>query len=91
MSTGPDFIDTPHAPDFFADGAAGFFNLNGNIKVTLSSFRVNHGANPGPVNRVVIGRLVMPLAAAEAFAKELLAFIETQKTTDTPQASATLQ
>ena len=91
MNTGPELVDAPHTPDFFADGAAGFFNLNGNIKITLSSFRVDHGTAPGPVSRVVVGRLVMPLPAAEALAKELLAFIERQKTADASQSSATIQ
>jgi hypothetical protein len=60
------FLHNPHSPDVFADAAAGFFNLNGNIRITLESLRVDHIAVPGPMARVVIGRLVMPLPAAEA-------------------------
>jgi hypothetical protein len=91
MSTGPDFLDNPHAPDVFADAAAGFFHVNGNIKITFESARVEHSSSPGPVHRVVIGRLVMPVAAAEAFAKGLLDFIETQRNAAQEQGSATLQ
>lgn len=65
------FIDNPHAPDIFADGLTGFFLLNGNIRLTFESARVSHAASPGPVNRVVIGRLVMPVDAAENMAKEI--------------------
>lgn len=91
MSTGPDFIDTPHAPDVFADVATGFFHLNGNIKITFESLRVDHSTSPGPVHRVVIGRLVMPVAAAEALAKGLLDFIESQRSSSAPQANVTVQ
>jgi hypothetical protein len=52
------FLDNPHAPDVFADNATGFFNLNGNIRITFESVRVNHVTSPGPMTRVVIGRLV---------------------------------
>lgn len=91
MSNIPDFIDNPHAPDVFADGATGFFNINGTIKITLESLRVDHSASPGPVHRVVIGRLTMPVATAEAMAKGLLEFIATQRAANEAQASATLQ
>ena len=59
------FIDNPHAPEFFADEASGIAFLNENIRLTFESMRVNHVTSPGPVNRVVIGRLVIPLAGAE--------------------------
>jgi hypothetical protein len=78
------FLDNPHAPDVFADNATGFFNLNGNIRITFESVRVNHVTSPGPMTRVVIGRLVMPLAAAEAMAKGLLGFIDQLRTQQNP-------
>ncbi len=83
-SQAPIFMDDPHAPDLFADGATGFFVLNGNMRITLEAARVSHDACPGPINRVVIGRLVLPLSAAEALAEDILAFIERQRS----QASA---
>lgn len=82
------FLDNPHAPDVFADSASGFFNFNGNIRITFESLRVNHISTPGPVTRVVIGRLVMPLAAAEAMARAVLDFINKQRTQQNPPDQA---
>ena len=91
MSSGPVFLDNPHAPDVYADSASGFFVLGGNIKITFESARVDHSTSPGPVNRVVIGRLVMPIAHAEALARGLIDFIEKQRASDQAQSSSTLQ
>jgi len=82
------FLDNPHAPDVFADGVAGVFNFNGNIRITFESLRVNNVTTPGPVARVVIGRLVMPLAAAENMARGLLDFINQQRTQQNPPNQA---
>lgn len=73
------FLDNPHAPDVFADGGTGFFLFGGNIRITFESLRVNHATTPGPVSRVVIGRLVMPMESAENLDKGLLDFIEKQR------------
>jgi hypothetical protein len=40
------------------------------------SVRVNHIMSPGPAQRVVIGRLVMPVAATEQMLKDLGTFLE---------------
>jgi hypothetical protein len=87
------FADNMHAPDVFADGASGWFFLNGNIRITFESVRASHISSPGPVSRVVIGRLVMPIQAAEAMCKGLLEFIETQRNQSNPpsQTAPTLQ
>ena len=87
------FIDTAHAPDVFADALTGFFLMNGNLRMTLEAYRVNHISNPGPVNRVVIGRLVMPVSAAEQMARSVLEFIERMRTqsAQTAQSTPTLQ
>jgi hypothetical protein len=77
-------LHNPHSPDVFADAASGFLNLNGNIRITFESVRADHSANPGPVHRVVIGRLVMPLVGAENLARGLLDFIEKQRTQNPP-------
>jgi hypothetical protein len=69
-------IDDLHAPDIFADGLSGYFFLNGNIRLTFESARASHVSVPGPINRVVVGRLVMPMEAAERMAKDVLASIE---------------
>ena len=80
----------PHAPDVFADGATGFFHINGNIRITFESARAEYSTSPGPIHRIVNGRLVMPVVAAEAFAKGLLDFIQARKAIPQEQGSATL-
>jgi hypothetical protein len=68
------FTDNPHAPDIFADAATGIAVVSGLIRVTFESAKVYHGASPG-VNRVVVGRLVMPLSAAEGLLNLLSDYI----------------
>jgi hypothetical protein len=72
------FMDNPHAPDVFAANAIGFFNLNGAIMITLETPHVNHETTPGPVNRVVVGRLIMPAAGAYGLAAGLFNFLKEQ-------------
>lgn len=91
MSNGPTFLDSAHAPDVFADSATGFFVSDGNMKITFEAYRVDHSTSPGPINRVVIGRLVMPLASAEALARGMLDMIEKSRQTPQQQSSATIQ
>jgi hypothetical protein len=69
------FVDVPLAPDVFADEAIGFFVRNGVISITFSTARVDHSTAPGPVNRVVIGRLVMPIDGAQGLAVGLYDFL----------------
>jgi hypothetical protein len=70
------FIDNPHAQELFADEVAGFLIFNGNLHITFSSPRVDHSVSPNPVNRVVIGRLVMPVNSAHAFALSIYDFLK---------------
>jgi len=70
------FIDNPHAPSLFCDGAAGFFLLNGVISLTLEAARADHSQSPGPVNRVVVARLSMSIPAAQALALGLYDFLK---------------
>jgi len=70
------FMDNPLAPDVYADEAVGFFVNQGTVKITFASARVNHVSSPGPVNRVVIGRLVMSVAGAQALAVGLFDFLK---------------
>jgi len=72
------FIDNPHAPDVFASAATGFFNLEGPIMVTFEAPHVNHETSPGPISRVVIGRLVMPASGAYGLATGLFNFLKAQ-------------
>jgi hypothetical protein len=59
------FVDNPHAPEVFALQVTGVASFAGNIHLTFESARVDHKTSPGPINRVVVGRLIMPLTGAE--------------------------
>jgi hypothetical protein len=72
------FLDNPHAPEVFATVATGFFINAGNVSITFESLRVNHETSPGPVNRVVIARVVIPVAGAQALALSLYDFLKKQ-------------
>jgi hypothetical protein len=67
------------APDIFADGAFGAFVTNGNIHITLVSRRCDYSINPNSLSDVVIGRLVMPLTAAEKMVQFLGNCLESVK------------
>jgi hypothetical protein len=70
------FIDNPSAPDLFADSAVGFANFHGVVRITLASSRAHHAGAPGVVNQVVVGRLVMPIHAAQNLAVGLFDFLK---------------
>jgi len=72
------FVDNPNAPELYASGATGFFVSNGTISITLESIRADHGEKPGPMSRVVVGRLTMPAAGAQGLAIGLFDFLEKQ-------------
>lgn len=72
------FIDNPHAPEVFANEAAGFFAHAGNIHITFEAARCNHEITPGPVSRVVMGRLIMPASGAVHLAIGLYDFLTKQ-------------
>jgi hypothetical protein len=72
------FVDNPHAPEVFASEAVGFFLIAGNIHITFASDRVNHATTPGPINRVVTARVVIPIQAAQRLAAGLYDFLKKQ-------------
>lgn len=74
------FVDSAYVPEIYADAGTGTFTPNGNMKVTLESWRVDHSVSTGPLQRVVIGRLVMPLDQAEALARNIIEVVESRKT-----------
>jgi hypothetical protein len=76
MSNGPNLLYNPHMPDVFADAATGLFTFNGCMRVTFESVRSNYAHTPAAVDRVVVGRVVMPVLAAEAMAKSILAQVK---------------
>ena len=73
-----EFHDNPLAPEIYASGATGFFVSNNTISITLESLRADHAEKPGPLQRVVVGRLVMPAAGAQGLAIGLFDFLEKQ-------------
>ena len=72
------FMDNPLAPDVFADEAVGFYFHQGVVKITFTSTRVNHVSSPGPVNRVVVGRLAMSAEGAQVLAIGLFDFLKSR-------------
>jgi hypothetical protein len=72
------FLNNPHSPDVFSTDATGFVVMEGTIGITFESSKIDHSTSPGPTNRVVIGRLVMPIPAAQRLALGLYDFLEKQ-------------
>lgn len=72
------FIDNPHAPELFASETVGYFLHDGVIHITFASARVNHVTNPGPINRVVIGRVALPVSVAQALTLGLYDFLKSR-------------
>ncbi|EYD75872.1 hypothetical protein Rumeso_02654 [Rubellimicrobium mesophilum DSM 19309] len=81
------FVDNPMAPDLFVDGVSGFFFRNGSVRITFHSSRAKHTAPPGPISNVVVGRLVMPVDAAEHMARQILEALERRRAEPAPSPS----
>ncbi len=67
----PKFIDDPGAPEIYASNFSGIQLSLGNAVITLESVRADHSAGAGAVNRVVVGRIVLPVAVAHALVLQL--------------------
>jgi predicted deacylase len=80
------FIDNPHAPEIFATDAAGFFNLNGCIAITLEAVKSDYSTSPGTISRVVAGRLVLTADGARALSVGLYDFLKKQGIVADPPA-----
>jgi hypothetical protein len=75
--TDPSLVDNPFAPEHFAADAVGFYLAKpGLVHITLTAPRVDHRTAPGPVNRVVVQRLVMPVEGAYGLAVGLYDFLQ---------------
>lgn len=85
------FLDNPHAPEVFVDECTGFFVFNGCVRLTFESARVNHVTSPGPVNRVVVGRIVMPVGAAERLRDFLIESLKRDSPPNQVAGPATIQ
>lgn len=84
-------VHNPFSQDIYADSAVGFFTYNGNMRITLESVRSDYTQEPIATDRVVVGRLVMPVAAAEALAKGILEQLERLKAESAIQSSTRVQ
>ena len=82
------FVDNPLAPDIFADGLSGRFLRDGNVRMTFETVRTSHAGSSEPKTRVVIGRLVMPIDAAENMARDVLNFIQAIRSQSVPSAQS---
>jgi hypothetical protein len=71
----PVLIDAPHAPTVYAIAIAGLWLNQGAVHMTFETGRIDHSTNPGALQRVAIGTLVMPVGAAQAFAVALFKFL----------------
>ena len=71
VAEGPRLIDDPHAPEFFATSCCGFSIGQGHVTLTFESARCNHFDPNCSMNRVVVGRIVLPVQAAQALVIEL--------------------
>jgi hypothetical protein len=67
----PQVIDNPLAPEFFTSMCSGFSIGHGHVTLTFESARCDHTRPNAPMNRVVVGRVVMPIEAAQALVIEL--------------------
>lgn len=75
----PAIIDNPHIQDVFVDEVAGYHRCNSNLRITLTTIRADHTHDPAIIQRVVVGRLIMPLNTAEALQQGIAQFLERAK------------
>ena len=92
MSQTAPLVTDGHAPEIFCDGAAGALWHNGNLRITLEALRANHNVQPAALQRVVVGTLVMPIAAAESIARLILDAVQrSRQGENAPQTTRTIQ
>ena len=67
----PKLLNDPFAPETFTTGCCGLSIGPSTVTLTLESARCDHSDAACPVERVVVGRVVMPLQAAQALVLQL--------------------
>jgi hypothetical protein len=70
------FEENLSAPEAFASEASSFATGPGVVTITFTSFRFDNSTDPAVQKRVVIARLVMPTAGAQALAVGLYDFLK---------------
>jgi hypothetical protein len=74
----PALVDNPFAPELFVTGIAGFCHAGGIVQLTLDSLRCDHSRPNPAMERIVVGRVTLPVPAAQALVNMLNAFLEQQ-------------
>lgn len=74
----PPLVDNPFAPELLATGFAGIANIGGIVTLTLESARYDHSRPNPTIERVVVGRVSLPVHAAQALVTALNGFLEQQ-------------
>jgi hypothetical protein len=82
------FVDSPHAPEIYASSCTGFLINNGNISLTFESPRGDHSTGAVQINRVVVARVVLPIAGAQALALSLHDYLTQQGFSPTAAVTA---
>ena len=67
----PRLINDPHAPETFTTGCCGLSIGGGTVAITFESARCDHSDPACPLERVVVGRIVMPICAAQTLVLQL--------------------
>jgi predicted DNA-binding WGR domain protein len=73
-----DLIDDWHGPETYASEIVGYSLNSGNVTLTLASNRALFSSAGHETKRVVVGRVVLSLTAAQALSFELYDFLKTQ-------------
>jgi hypothetical protein len=74
----PALVDNPFAPEIFVTGVSGYYNAGGTVQLCLDSMRCDHSRADGVMERVVVGRVILPIPVAQALVTTLNAFLEQQ-------------
>ncbi len=72
----PEMVESPLAPELFANEAALFSSGPGVVTITFVSWRFDHSIDPPQRRRVVVGRVVMPNPGAQGLAAGLANFLQ---------------
>ena len=74
--TSIEYTENVFAPEVFASEATFITIGGGTIAVTFTSFRWDNGTKPPKQRKVVVGRLVLPIAGAQGLAVGLYDFLK---------------
>ena len=89
-SVAVNFIDNPHAPEIHATGHGGLWMHEGNLHITFTAGRYDHGFNPGAISNVVNARVVIPLEQAKYLADSITKYLSNPGTPPELPASGPL-